>query len=95
MALRLDRLRLTVPENVVARTVDGLTVLLDVDTGRSFTLDAVGSRVWTLLSTADTAQAAYEALLSEFAADPETIRADVETLIEALTARALLVAEDV
>jgi hypothetical protein len=90
VALPLERICLTVPDNVVARTVDGLTVLLDVDTGRSFTLDPLGSRVWTLLSTSPTAQSALETLLTEFAADPAAIRADVEALIEALTTNALL-----
>ena len=90
MALDFERIRLAVPDNVITRAVDGITVVVDVDTGRSFTLDEIGSRVWTLLTTAPSAQIAYETLLAEYAADPSAMRADVETLVEALVGNALL-----
>jgi uncharacterized protein involved in copper resistance len=91
MATDLEQLRLAVPDNVVTRQVDGTTIVLDIDTGRSFSLDGTGSRAWALLSTTATAQAAYERLVDEYAADPAEIRADLETLIDVLTANRLLV----
>jgi hypothetical protein len=91
----LDRIRLEIPENVITRVIDGTIVVLDVDTGRSFTLDEIGSRVWTLLTTEASAQAACNALAAEYAAEPEEIRADVEGLIEALTANGLLIEQTV
>ena len=91
MATDFTQTRLTVPDNVVTRDVDGTTIVVDVDTGRSFSLDRVGSRAWLLLITKDTAQAAYEQLLEEYAADPSEIRADLDALIKALTAKRLLV----
>ncbi len=78
MPLAFDRIRLLVPDSVISRPVDGITVVVDVATGRSFTLDEVGTRVWELLTTMPSAQAAYETLLQEFDADPSQMRDDVE-----------------
>jgi hypothetical protein len=90
MALLLDQIRLMVPDHVITRAVDTTTVVLDVDTGRSFTLDAVGTRVWTLLVSAPSAQIAYDRLLTEYAGEPSQVRADLEEMIEQLTANRLL-----
>jgi hypothetical protein len=87
----LTRTRLMVPANVVTREVDGTTIVVDIDTGRSFSLDRVGSRAWALLTTGETAQAAYERLLEEYTGEPSEIRADLDGLIEVLTANRLLV----
>jgi hypothetical protein len=90
MPLVFDRIRLLVPDSVISRPVDGITVVVDVATGRSFTLDEVGTRVWELLTTMPSAQVAYETLLQEFDADPSQMRADVERLIDALTTNELI-----
>jgi hypothetical protein len=92
MTIDFAHTRLTVPDNVVTRDVDGMTIVVDIDTGRSFSLDSIGSRAWSLLTTSDTAQAAFEQLIEEYAADPSEIRADLVTLIEVLMAKGLLVA---
>jgi hypothetical protein len=90
MPLALDQIRCVVPDSVISRPVDDITVVVDVATGRSFALDEVGTRVWELLTTMPSAQAAYETLLQEFDADPSQVRDDVERMIEALTSKALL-----
>lgn len=90
MALALDQIRLTVPDHVITRAVDDTTVVLDIDTGRSFTLDAIGTRVWTLLISTPSAQTAYDALLTEYAGDATQVRADLEEMIEQLTTYRLL-----
>jgi hypothetical protein len=90
MALALDRFRLMIPDHVITRAVDDTTVVLDIDTGRSFTLDAVGTRVWTLLVSTPSAQTTYDTLLSEYAGDPIEVRADLESMIEQLTTNRLL-----
>ena len=90
MALSLADLRLVVPDRVVTRRVEGTTVLLNTQSGRSFALDEVGTRVWTLLTSSPTVQAAYAALLAEYEVDPEQLRHDLESLIENLGARDLV-----
>jgi hypothetical protein len=82
--------RLVVPRGVVSRAVGGSTVLLNSQTGRYFTLDDVGGRVWAAVTTTASMQAACDRLLAEFAADPDHVRADVEHLIAALATRGLI-----
>jgi hypothetical protein len=84
------RTRLIVPDHVITRVVGGSTVLLDIDTGRSFTLDAVGSRVWSLLAESGSASAAYETLLAEFDVEPDQLRRDLDSLVDQLAAASLL-----
>ncbi len=90
MPFSLDRTCLVVPDRVITRAVDETTVLLDIESGRSFTLDPVGTRVWALLTSLPSAQAVYDALLHEFRADPHQLRYDLEALIERLAANHLL-----
>jgi len=90
MALLLSRTRVSVPDHVITRAVGGSTVILDVDSGRSFTLDAVGSRVWTLLVETGSAQQTRDALLKEFAAEPADLDRDLDALITQLVDGRLL-----
>lgn len=86
----LSTLRVSVPDHVVSRVVDGALILLDVDTGRSVSLDAVGNRAWLALTESPTAQDALERLLGEFQADPALLEGDLKALISNLASRNLL-----
>jgi coenzyme PQQ synthesis protein D (PqqD) len=94
MPLSLARTHVSVPECVITRVVGERTVILDVDSGRSFTLDAVGTRVWTLLADTGSPQATIDALLSEFDADAARLEQDVATLIAQLSDKHLLDVHD-
>jgi hypothetical protein len=82
--------RVVVPERVVTRAVKGSTVLLNTETGRYFTLDAVGSRSWTLLISCASIGEARDRLLAEFAADADVLGRDLEALVANLAERGLL-----
>jgi hypothetical protein len=88
-------LHLTVPDRVLTRAVDDTVVLIDSDSGRSFTLDQVGARVWTLLTSSPSIQAAYDALLREYRVEPERLRRDLQALIDKLRASDLVEAHQV
>ena len=90
MPLSFSDLRLAVPDRVVARPVDDMLVLLDLESGRSFTLDAIGSRAWTLLTSTSSVQVAYDTLLAEYRVAPDQLQRDLQGLIDALCAKALL-----
>jgi hypothetical protein len=90
MPLSFPDIRIAVPDRILTRTVDGTTVLLNIDNGRSFTLDDVGTRAWTALLASSSVQHAYETLLDEYQAAPEALMRDLETLIERLAANELL-----
>ena len=90
MPLPFSELRVAVPDRVITRAVEGTMVLLDIDTGRSFTLDETGVRAWTLLTSSPSVERAYDALLAEYQVDPKQLRQDLETLINDLCAKDLL-----
>jgi hypothetical protein len=84
MALLSTRTRLAIPDHVITRAVGGSTVILDVQSGRSFTLDDIGSRVWALLEETGSIAGAVETLSNEFAADRAQIEGDVLALVQRL-----------
>ena len=90
-----SRSRVTVPDRVIARRVEDITVLLDVETGHTYTLDDVGSRAWTVLTSASSIEDAYERLLAEFTVEPERLKSDLETLIADLNERRLVTLDPV
>lgn len=94
MPLSLQHFRVSVPEHVMTRAVGGSTVLLDVDSGRSFTLDAIGSRVWALLVESGSTAVAYDTLLNEFDVAPAELHYDLEALVTQLAANRLLRVHD-
>jgi hypothetical protein len=90
MVLSFDRDHVIVPLNVVARPVDGGTVLLNATTGRYFTLDAIGGRAWAVLTSSPSLQAAFDTLMSEYHVEPDQLRHDLTELIDGLAAQGLL-----
>jgi hypothetical protein len=82
--------RFVVPRNVLVREVDGEAVILNVESERYFGLDDIGTRMWSVLTSAGSAQEAYDRLLTMYDIDPETLRQDLTELIETLMAHHLL-----
>jgi hypothetical protein len=82
--------RVVRPDHVVTRLVDGMTVLLDVDSGRTFSLDDIGTRAWQVLIEAPTVQAAVEQLQREYDAEPGELERDLLALIDRLVSAQLL-----
>ena len=86
--------RVSVPEHVLVRDLDGRSVVLSLETEKYFGLDEVGTRMWTVLVGADTVQSAYDSLLAEYDVDPSRLRADIERLIGELSEQGLLVVNE-
>jgi len=82
--------RVSIPENVVFREIEGESVILDLDNESYFGLDTVGTRMWQLLADGDSIQGAYDLLLDEFEVDADTLRADLEEFLDELTAKGLV-----
>jgi Coenzyme PQQ synthesis protein D (PqqD) len=89
LPLRTD-FRVVMPDHVVTRLVDGMTVLLDVDSGRTFSLDDIGTRAWQVLIETPTVQAAVEQLQREYEAEPGELERDVLALIDRLASAQLV-----
>ena len=89
LPLRTD-LRVVMPDHVVTRLVDGMTVLLDIDSGRTFSLDDIGTRAWQVLIEAPTIQAAVEQLQREYDAEPGELERDLLVLVDRLASAQLV-----
>lgn len=84
--------RITPHPEVVWRLVEGEVVLLSVTSGEYFSLDGVGSRVWSLIpDTGVTVGDLCTSLCEEFDAPADAIARDVGALCDRLVAADLLV----
>ncbi|MEP1422955.1 MAG: PqqD family protein [Erythrobacter sp.] len=86
--------RFTVSEDVVVREVSGELVLLDLNSGQYFGLDAVGARIWELLAGAPrNLSDLCDQIESEFDAPRERIEADLMALAKQLQDQELIAAD--
>jgi hypothetical protein len=77
-------------ERVVSRTLGEETVLLELDAGRYFDLDATGSRVWALFATPAPLRDVLAALEAEFDAPDGEIALDLVRLVAELEGEGLV-----
>lgn len=70
--------------------VDGERVILDPDEGLYFSLNAVGSHVWTLLETPTKVELLIEELIEHYEVDPEHCRTSIIQLLEDLNQFSLI-----
>jgi hypothetical protein len=82
--------QISVPKQVLVRTFQNESVLLNLDSECYHGLDDVGTRMWQALSQSVNIQAAYESLLPEYEVDGATLQKDLETFIENMVERGLL-----
>ena len=82
--------RLVLPQDVLISNVQGESVLLNLNSERYFGLDEVGTRMLSVLTTSNSIQTAYEALLEEYDVENEALRRDLADLIDRLVDQGLL-----
>ena len=80
----------TIPDSVMARQVGDETVILDLASGTYFGLDAVGARMWQLMSEGHTLLQVCEGVLAEYDADRVDVERDVLALASDLLAKGLI-----
>jgi hypothetical protein len=83
-------MHLRIAHNVIFRHLAGEAVLLDLDTGTYFGLDAVGTRVWSLIAEHGSSSLAIDTLLAEYDVDAPRLEKDVTALVDQLIAKGLL-----
>jgi hypothetical protein len=82
--------RLNTAPEVMFRTIGDESVILNLNNERYLGLDAVGTRMWTLLNGLGSIQEAYESLLAEFDVEPVRLRHDLNELIDQLLEHGLI-----
>jgi hypothetical protein len=83
--------RLKIREQVMSRQLGEDCVMLDLDSGTYFGLDAVGARVWQLIDEGRSFEEVCDVLAGEYEAGREQIAADVARLLKELAANGLVV----
>ena len=81
---------LRIPDGVATRKIGDETILLNLQTGTYFGLDAVGSRFLELLEQYGSISVAHRTMLEEFDVQSQTLEADILRLVEEMRSKGLL-----
>jgi len=76
--------------SVLCRELSGETVLLNLESGVYYGLDAVGTRVWQLLLQGRTIADICDTLIDDYDVAPEVLRGDVVRLVGELRERGIV-----
>ncbi len=74
----------------VSSIVEGEAVILDIDSGYFFQLNAVASRIWEALQSEMTISSLCDQLHTQFVADPEVCTGDVLEFLNEMSLRGLI-----
>ena len=82
--------RFAISQDVVHRVLDGETIVLSLDSGTYFGLNATGTRVWRLIEDGVPRSQIIERISGEFEHPIDRVRADVDELLELLQSKGLV-----
>lgn len=74
----------------ISSDLGGEAVILDLEAGVYYGLDAVGARVWELLQQPRAVAGLRDAILAEFDVEPERCERDLLALLQELAANRLI-----
>jgi hypothetical protein len=86
--------RVTVPEAVVSRELDGETVVLNLETGIYFGLDAVATDIWRVVQAGGLLQEAFDSLRGQYEVDAGVLRDDLLRMVNQMAVKGLVQAAD-
>jgi hypothetical protein len=84
------KMRVAFPKNVLVRTFENESVLLNLDTECYHGLDDVGARMCQALTSSENIQAAYQKLLADYEVDPSLLQQDLDDFVAKMVDRGLL-----
>lgn len=82
--------RVSIPAQVMARTVGDETVILDLASGTYFGLDPVGARIWGLMGESKTLAEICGQMLEEYEVSREELERDTLKLAQELATQGLI-----
>jgi hypothetical protein len=82
--------KFTSSPNAVSRQVGDETVILHLESGTYFGLDAVGARFWLLMGEGKSLGEIYDVLSDEYEVSREDLERDIVLLIKDLLAKDLI-----
>lgn len=81
---------ITIPSSILFYDVDGEAVLLNQQDGKYYGCDAVGTRMWKVLSEHKQLRIAYGILLSEYDVSAEQLEHDLLAFVDELARHGLV-----
>jgi len=82
--------RVTLPEEVLVSGLEEESVLLNLESEHYYGLDEVGTRMFSVLTTSNSIEAAFETLIKEYDVDQEVLRQDLISLVDQLVSKGLV-----
>ncbi|HET6955854.1 MAG TPA: PqqD family protein [Vicinamibacterales bacterium] len=89
MTASLDR-SVRVGKDVMFRELDGEAVLLNLESGKYYGLDPVGSRIWQFVQQTPLLRSVWQSMQDEFDAPADTLHTDLLTFIDELSGEGLI-----
>jgi hypothetical protein len=83
-----DKVR--IPQGVLVSGLQQESVILNLDTERYFGLDDVGARMFSILSSSNSIEAAFQVLVEEYEVEPDILKDDLLALADSLIEQGLL-----
>lgn len=74
----------------VSTVLQGEAVILNVKSGKYYSLNPVGSRLWELLETPSSVQALIDAITNEYDVEPERCAKDVVAVLQSMASAGLV-----
>ena len=85
-----DAARYVATTRQVSTTAEGEAVILHMDSGTYYGLDRVGTRVWDLLAEPRTLAELRDAVVAQFAVEPDRAEGDLRRLLDDLRGQGLV-----
>ena len=82
--------RVSLPDDVLVSRLQEESVILNLDSERYYGLDDVGTRILSVLTNAESIEAAYQSLLAEYDVDESVLRQDLLALVESLVQQGIV-----
>ena len=82
------------PADVLINEIAGESVLLNLDGGRYFGLDDVGTDMWKALTTSRSIEQALAQLTERYDAEASVLKTDLESLVNRLAEHGLVKLDD-
>jgi len=85
---------ITIPSSVLFYDVEGEAVLLNQDDGKYYGFDAVGTRMWAILSEQKQLRAAHGILLQEYDVSAEQLEHDLVAFVDEMAKHGLVLVNE-
>ena len=79
---------------VTHETLDGEVVIINLDTGSYYSMNAIGAAIWNLLDAGTPVEQIIATLSQRYPGDPQEVTVGVRTLIEKLLEENLMVVDE-